>query len=105
MRSIPEREGNQNRPNHIAVTSRSVLCRKMATKMGHGKILLSFLGRNSAIKSQSRNLSTTSSLSAKQLTVRDALNSAIDEELGRDDRVFVMGEEVAQYDGAYKVIN
>merc|ERR1712158_68915 len=55
------------------------------------------------IKSQSRNLSTTSSLSAKQLTVRDALNSAIDEELGRDDRVFVMGEEVAQYDGAYKV--
>merc|ERR1712037_1034812 len=78
-------------------------CRKMATKMGHGKILLSFLGRNSAIKSQSRNLSTTSSLSAKQLTVRDALNSAIDEELGRDDRVFVMGEEVAQYDGAYKV--
>merc|ERR1711934_709191 len=79
------------------------LCRKMATKMGHGKILLSFLGRNSAIKSQSRNLSTTSSLSAKQLTVRDALNSAIDEELGRDDRVFVMGEEVAQYDGAYKV--
>ena len=73
--------------------------------MGHGKILLSFLGRNSAIKSQSRNLSTTSSLSAKQLTVRDSLNSAIDEELGRDDRVFVMGEEVAQYDGAYKVIN
>ena len=73
--------------------------------MGHGKILLSFLGRNSAIKSQSRNLSTTSSLSAKQLTVRDALNSAIDEELSRDDRVFVMGEEVAQYDGAYKVIN
>jgi pyruvate dehydrogenase E1 component beta subunit len=77
----------------------------MATKMGHGKILLSFLGRNSAIQSHSRNLSTTSSLSAKQLTVRDALNSAIDEELGRDDRVFVMGEEVAQYDGAYKVIN
>jgi pyruvate dehydrogenase E1 component beta subunit len=75
----------------------------MATKMGHGKILLSFLGRNSSINSQSRNLSTTSSLSAKQLTVRDALNSAIDEELGRDDRVFVMGEEVAQYDGAYKV--
>merc|ERR1711892_292535 len=75
----------------------------MATKMGHGKILLSFLGRNSAIQSQSRNLSTTSSLSAKTLTVRDALNSALDDELSRDDRVFVMGEEVAQYDGAYKI--
>merc|ERR1711931_37330 len=38
-----------------------------------------------------------------QVTVRDALNQAMDEELERDDRVFVMGEEVAQYDGAYKV--
>ena len=73
--------------------------------MGHGLILRSFLGRNGALKSQSRNLSTTSSFSSKQLTVRDALNSAIDEELERDDRVFVMGEEVAQYDGAYKVRN
>merc|ERR1719438_306296 len=75
----------------------------MATKMGHGKILLNFLGRNSTIKSQSRNLSTTSIFSGKQLTVRDALNSAIDDELQRDERVFIMGEEVAQYDGAYKV--
>ena len=73
--------------------------------MGHGLILRSFLGRNGALKSQSRNLSTTASVSVKQLTVRDALNSAIDEELERDDRVFVMGEEVAQYDGAYKVRN
>lgn len=38
-----------------------------------------------------------------QLTVRDALNSALDEELERDETVFIMGEEVAQYDGAYKV--
>jgi len=35
--------------------------------------------------------------------VRDALNSAIDEEMERDERVFIMGEEVAQYDGAYKI--
>ena len=38
-----------------------------------------------------------------QLTVRDALNAAIDEEIKRDPRVFLMGEEVAHYDGAYKV--
>merc|ERR1712047_28507 len=37
------------------------------------------------------------------LTVRDSLNMALDEELARDDRVFILGEEVAQYDGAYKV--
>ncbi|XP_020812021.1 uncharacterized protein LOC110187001 isoform X2 [Drosophila serrata] len=42
-------------------------------------------------------------LAAKQMTVRDALNSALDDELARDDRVFLIGEEVAQYDGAYKV--
>ncbi|KPU72848.1 uncharacterized protein Dana_GF23287, isoform B [Drosophila ananassae] len=42
-------------------------------------------------------------MAAKQMTVRDALNSALDEELARDDRVFLLGEEVAQYDGAYKV--
>lgn len=37
------------------------------------------------------------------LTIRDALNEALREELRRDDRVFIMGEEVAEYDGAYKV--
>merc|ERR1712047_123149 len=82
---------------------------KMATNMGKKVLVLSkLLGRNSvAIKGQchlqGRTLATTASVSVKQLTVRDALNSAIDEELERDDRVFVMGEEVAQYDGAYKV--
>ena len=45
----------------------------------------------------------SASAANKQLTVRDALNMALDEELARDERVFVMGEEVAQYDGAYKV--
>ena len=51
-----------------------------------------------------RSFSTTSQLgAASNLTVRDALNQAIDEEMERDERVFILGEEVAQYDGAYKV--
>jgi len=37
------------------------------------------------------------------LTIRDALNEALREEIIRDENVFVMGEEVAEYDGAYKV--
>ena len=37
------------------------------------------------------------------LTYRDALTQALREELQRDDSVFLMGEEVAQYNGAYKV--
>ena len=36
-------------------------------------------------------------------TVRDALRDAMAEEMRRDDTVFLMGEEVAQYQGAYKV--
>jgi len=50
-----------------------------------------------------RTLSTSSPAMVKSLTVRDSLNMALDEELARDDKVFIMGEEVAQYDGAYKV--
>jgi pyruvate dehydrogenase E1 component beta subunit len=37
------------------------------------------------------------------ITYRDALGQAIREEMQRDDRVFLMGEEVAVYQGAYKV--
>jgi len=38
-----------------------------------------------------------------QVTVREALRDAMAEEMRRDERVFVIGEEVAQYQGAYKV--
>lgn len=37
------------------------------------------------------------------VSLREALNQAMDEEMARDDRVFLMGEEVARYNGAYKV--
>ena len=37
------------------------------------------------------------------ITYREALNRALREEMVRDDRVFIMGEEVGEYDGAYKV--
>ena len=37
------------------------------------------------------------------MTYRDALNQALREELARDESVFLMGEEVAEYNGAYKV--
>jgi pyruvate dehydrogenase E1 component beta subunit len=38
-----------------------------------------------------------------KVTVREALNMALDEEIARDADVFLMGEEVALYNGAYKV--
>ena len=38
-----------------------------------------------------------------KLTVRDALNTAMSEEMTRDSSVYLLGEEVAQYNGAYKI--
>lgn len=40
---------------------------------------------------------------AQMVSVRDALNLAMEEEMERDDRVYVMGEEVGEYQGAYKI--
>lgn len=43
------------------------------------------------------------SFATRDLTVRDALNSALDEEMERDNDVFILGEEVGDYQGAYKI--
>ena len=37
------------------------------------------------------------------ITMREALNQAMAEEMERDEMIFLMGEEVAEYNGAYKV--
>ena len=39
----------------------------------------------------------------ENVTYREALRRALDEELARDDRVFLMGEEIGRFDGSYKV--
>ena len=46
---------------------------------------------------------TQASSDIVQITVRDALNAAMAEEMERDETVFLLGEEVAMYNGAYKV--
>ncbi len=38
-----------------------------------------------------------------EMSFRDALNHALDEEMARDENVFLLGEEVGEYNGAYKV--
>ena len=40
---------------------------------------------------------------ATEMTVREALNGALDEEMVRDENVYIMGEEVGEYQGAYKI--
>ena len=49
------------------------------------------------------NVATAGTGASTSLTVRESLRDAMAEEMRRDDRVFVMGEEVAEYQGAYKV--
>ncbi|KAJ1808960.1 pyruvate dehydrogenase E1, beta subunit, partial [Coemansia sp. RSA 2523] len=44
-----------------------------------------------------------STTAGESITVREALNQAIEEEMDRDEAVWLLGEEVAQYNGAYKV--
>ncbi|KAF9106081.1 pyruvate dehydrogenase E1, beta subunit, partial [Mortierella sp. GBA35] len=46
---------------------------------------------------------TYNSKGGVEMTVRDALNSALEEEMTADEKVYLMGEEVGQYNGAYKV--
>src|SRR6202011_4741991 len=48
-------------------------------------------------------LLTQESKSMSLLTYREALKSALSEEIERDENVFILGEEVAQYSGAYKI--
>ena len=45
----------------------------------------------------------TDATKISQQTVREALRDAMAEEMRRDEKVFLMGEEVAEYQGAYKV--
>ena len=51
---------------------------------------------------RTRSACSFGSNTSNQMTVRDALNSAMDEEMSRDETVFILGEEVARYNGAYK---
>ncbi|VDM27555.1 unnamed protein product [Toxocara canis] len=64
---------------------------------------LSRLLANTLSSTQRARRCLVSAAATQTLTVREALNQAMDEEIRRDERVFLLGEEVAQYDGAYKV--
>lgn len=46
---------------------------------------------------------STRRMATIQLPVRESINSALDEEMARDESIFLIGEEVAQYNGAYKI--
>lgn len=77
----------------LAVSSRAAALRSSAISQ--------FASRPAAFAVQTRTYADTKG--TKDYTVREALNEALAEELESNDKVFVLGEEVAQYNGAYKV--
>ena len=66
------------------------------------KIKENNISMGSLLKEQADSLETKD-WSEKEITMREALNQAIEEEMILDKDVFLLGEEVAEYDGAYKV--
>ncbi|KAK4187235.1 thiamine diphosphate-binding protein [Podospora australis] len=79
----------------LAATARASALRPATTS--------SFLSRAAAIPSLQKRTYADAPSGVKEYTVRDALNEALAEELESNPKVFILGEEVAQYNGAYKV--
>ena len=59
--------------------------------------------KSSVIETSDKDLISSNIDATKKITVREALRDAILEEMEADNDVFIMGEEVAEYEGAYKV--
>ena len=59
--------------------------------------------KSSVIEKSDTELTSSNNDATKKITVREALRDAILEEMEADNDVFIMGEEVAEYEGAYKV--
>ena len=59
--------------------------------------------KSSVIEESDKELTSSNNDATKKITVREALRDAILEEMESDNDVFIMGEEVAEYEGAYKV--
>jgi pyruvate dehydrogenase E1 component beta subunit len=73
---------------------------EIVTKEQPKKDVDSSISMNSIINSSEENNSNWTEV---EITMREALNQAIEEEMIRDKDVFLLGEEVAEYNGAYKV--
>ena len=102
--AIIETEGTEeNRnENNVAIKKNELLNIKKNEKV----LNLSEEGSSTAIninEEKSIDQEANENKSISELTVREAINRAIAEEMRRDEDVFLMGEEVGEYQGAYKI--
>ncbi|GAA6061704.1 hypothetical protein JCM10212_004936 [Sporobolomyces blumeae] len=91
------------RQANLSSASKSALALQHANQRVAGSAAARRQVSKTLLAAQSRSASTESGDGSIQMTGREALNSAMEEEMIRDETVFVLGEEVAQYNGAYKV--
>ena len=97
-----------NSPIAILIEDGEKISEKEILKVSHQEVLSA---DTNTVEPKSRPVTTelvietewTDATKVKQQTVREALRDAMAEELRRDETVFLMGEEVAEYQGAYKV--
>ena len=97
-----------NSPIAILIEDGEKISEKEILKVSHQDVLSA---DTNTVEPKSRPATTelvietewTDATKVKQQTVREALRDAMAEELRRDETVFLMGEEVAEYQGAYKV--
>lgn len=82
----------------LAASSRAAALRSSTCQFSP---VYQFASRPTAFAVQSRTYADAKG--TKDYTVREALNEALAEELESNEKVFILGEEVAQYNGAYKV--
>ena len=102
--AIIETEGTEeNRnENNVAIKKNELLDVKKNEKV----LNLSEEGSSTTVninKEKSIEQEANENKSISELTVREAINRAIAEEMRRDEDVFLMGEEVGEYQGAYKI--
>ena len=97
-----------NSPIAILIEDGEKISEKEILEVSHQDVLIA---DTNTVEPKSRPATTelvietewTDATKVKQQTVREALRDAMAEELRRDETVFLMGEEVAEYQGAYKV--
>lgn len=90
-------------PTKLSSVAKTAQLAAAALKNGPISRNLKQSGQYQALRMMDGARLASSASGPQTITVRDALNSALAEELDRDDDVFLLGEEVAQYNGAYKV--
>uniref|UniRef100_A0A3Q7FMY7 Pyruvate dehydrogenase E1 component subunit beta n=1 Tax=Solanum lycopersicum TaxID=4081 RepID=A0A3Q7FMY7_SOLLC len=97
LRSLKSRGLSEEFDSYKEADMSGIINRKMATRG------ISALNMNQFLLGSRVFASRNFSSATKEMTVRDALNSALDEEMSADPKVFIMGEEVGEYQGAYKI--